>query len=190
MKPLLLALLATLPICSAVPESLPAIAITIDTPRAAPPTILTAVWTDGSIVWSKDRENGGPPYLTAKIDPAKTTAFLAKLDQDGTLKKLDKYLVHLGPDASYHQIELMIGKKNITLISWHELFERRATLVATSHGISEIPDGKTREQVLKEDKQKYRDFRTLWKQIRDFSEKQVPKKGKPYEEPMKFEYPD
>ena len=187
MKTLILALLAMLHVAHAVPETLPIISITIDSTRASPPTLLIAVWDDGSIVWSQDREDGGPPYLSAKIDPAKTAAFLAKLDQDGVFGRED--LVRVGPDASYHEIHLLSGKKHVNLISWHELYERNPKIVSTSHGLTAITEGKTREQMLKEDKQEYREFRSLWKRIRDFTETLVPKKGLPYEGPLKFKYP-
>lgn len=183
--PFLAALLFIAP-AGAAPEGPPAIAVMIER-FGTKQDVLAAVWPDGSIIWSEDREDGSPPFLTAKIDPAKTAAFLAKLEKDGVFKKTDG-LFHLGPDASYHRIELLSGKKHVALASWHELFERNPKLVVSSHGVSSL-DGRTREQVMREDVPSYRDFRTLWKEIRDFTTGLIPKKGEPYQEELKLKFP-
>ena len=40
------------------------------------------------------------------------------------------------------------------------------------------------------DDKAYRDFRALWKEIRDFARGLIPKKGERYEGELKFKYPD
>lgn len=184
---LLLAALQFGPAVLAVPETPPAIAVSIH-PHEAPVSVLAAVWTDGTIVWSEDKEDGGPPFLTAKIDPTKTKDFLAKLEKEGVFKKSTDFHIEYGPDASYHEINLLNGKRYVCLGSWHELFERNPKVVANSHGLSSLGD-RTREQVLKEDTQSYRDFRKLWKEVRDFAATLIPEKGEPYKGALKFEYP-
>jgi hypothetical protein len=174
------------------PATLPPIlAITIDSPARAKHNVLTAVWADGAIVWSKDQQDGGPPYLTAKIDPAKTTAFLAKLDKDGVFRKTPDDLVHVGPDASYHRIDLTHGKQHVDLISWHELFERKPNLIATSRGIQSEPDREARAKLIANDAPSYKAFRTLWKDIRTFTTTLIPEngKGEPYQGELKWEFP-
>ena len=192
MKPFLLplvpALLSIAP-AGAVPKDPPAIAVTIQIHEEPKPHILAAIWPDGTIIWSEDQKNGGPPYLTAKIDAAKLTAFLAKLEKESVFKKTADGVFQTGPDSSYHRIDLLSGKKHGSLASWHELFERNPKLVVSSHGVSSL-DGRTREQVMREDEQAYRDFRTLWKEIRDFTRGLIPKKGERYEGELKFKYPD
>ena len=171
----------------AAPEIPPAIAVSIH-PHEEPVSVLAAVWADGTIVWSEDKEDGGPPFLTAKIDPAKTKEFLAKLEKEGVFKKSPDFQIEYGPDASYHEINLLNGKRYVCFGSWHELFERNPKVVASSHGLSSL-EGRTREQVLKEDTQSYRDFRKLWKEVRDFTNTLIPEKGEPYKGELKFKYP-
>ena len=33
------------------------------------PQLVVCVWGDGSIVWSDDDVNGGPPYFTSQVKP-------------------------------------------------------------------------------------------------------------------------
>jgi len=171
-------------------DASPAIAVSIDSHGPTTHQALTIIWPDGTIVWSKDQEKGGPPYLTAKIDPAKTTALLDKLEKDGVFKKTSDDLVHLGPDASYHRIDLLRGKQEYTyLASWHELSERNPNVIATSHGIQSEPDKAKREKLIASDDPAYKSFRTLWKDIRTSITGLIPKDGKPYQGELKWEFP-
>jgi hypothetical protein len=169
----------------------PILAISIDSHGPTTHHVLTAVWADGTIVWSKDQKDGGTPYLTAKIDPAKVTTYLDKLEKDGVFKKKPDDLVHVGPDASYHRIDLTRGKQHVELISWHELFERKPNLIATSHGIQSEPDKEAREKLIANDDPSYRAFRTLWKDIRTFTTSLIPEngKGEPYQGELQWEFP-
>ncbi|QJE98683.1 hypothetical protein [Luteolibacter luteus] len=175
---------------AALPEGPPAISVAIKESLGAKPDILVAVWPDGSILWSKDREDGGPPYLSGKTDPAKVTAFLTKLDKEGVFKKGPDDLVYVGPDASYHEIDLLRGNHYVYLQSWHELYERNPKTVGTSHGLAIIGEGETREQILAKETAEYRAYRQLWKEIRDFTTSLIPPQGAPAEAPPKFKYPE
>jgi hypothetical protein len=168
----------------AVPDEQPVLSVVIDSFGGAG-DVLAEVWADGSIVWSKDQKDGGPPYLTAKIAPAKTTAFLAKLEKDGVFKQKPEDLCHLGPDATYHRIVLIHGKQNVILESWHELAERDPETVATSTGIHYQVGKAEREKLVNGDEPSYKAFRKLWKEIRDFTTGLIPKEGKPFEGKLK-----
>lgn len=171
------------------PKQPPALSVSIHRDLGSKPDVIAAVWADGTIVWSKDPKNGGPPYLTAKIDPAGTAAFLTRMEKDGVFKKTADDLVHWGPDASYHRIELVHGKQHVYLESWHELYERSPKVVATSHGLSTLGDDETREQVLRRDQPSYRAFRKLWQEIRDFTARLIPDKGEPHDGDLGWEFP-
>ena len=167
----------------------PAISVSIDSYGRDPHKILTAIWPDGTIVWSKDQQQGGPPYLTARIDPAKTTALLTRLDHDGLFKKKPGELISTGPDASYHRIDLTHGKQHASLISWHELFERNPKLIATSHGISSVENPAERAKLHATDDPAYQAFRATWKDIRTSITRLIPKHGKPYQGELDWKFP-
>ena len=167
----------------------PAIAVSIDSYGLDPHKPLTAIWPDGTIVWSKDQKNGGPPYLTAKIDPTKITTLLTRLDGDGVFKKKPGDLMDIGPDSSYHRIDLARGKQHATLISWHELFERNPNLIATSHGIKSVGNKAEREKLIANDDPSYKAFRALWKDIRTSITRLIPKKGTPYQGNLDWKFP-
>ena len=188
----LISFLSLLSPVRAVPNEPPAIAVRFEgSSSASPGGLIFAGWTDGTIVWSQDQKKGGPPYQTSKIDPAKFTNLLAKLEKDGVFKKTSDDLFYRGPDASYHQIELLSGKKHIYLESWHEAYEGNNTkTVATSYGLTTLDEGKTREKVLSEDNDSYRAFRKLWSEIRDFTTKLIPDKGEPCKDEPKWELPE
>ena len=184
--------LALLSPVQAVPSEPPAISVAFEgSSSTRPGGLIFAGWKDGTIVWSQDQKKGGPPYQTLKIDPAKLETLLAKLEKDGVFKKTPDDLVYYGPDASYHRIELLSGKKHVYLESWHEAYEgNNPKTVATSYGLTTLDKAKTREQTLSEDNDSYRAFRKLWSEIRDFTTKLIPDKGEPCEEEPKWEFPE
>jgi len=184
LAPLFLGLI--LPLISraqALPENPPILSVII-TSFGSPGDVVTAVWADGTIVWSKDQEDGGPPYLTAKIDPTKTTAFLAKMEKDGVFKMKPADLSHFGPDATYHRLGLIHGKLYIELESWHELGERNPGVLATSTGLHYQVKKEDRQKLIDADEPSYKAFRKLWKEIRDFTTSLIPAKGEPLKEKL------
>jgi len=183
---ILLAVLALIPAHAhaAQPAAPPVLSVVIDS-FGHPHDLIAAVWADGTIIWSKDQDDGGPPFLTAKIDPAKTTTFLTKLEKDGVFKLKPDDLVHLGPDATYHRIGLIHGKLHTELESWHEIGERNPTTVATSTGLHYQVKKEEREKLINSDEASYKSFRKLWKEIRDFTTALIPKKGEAFEGELK-----
>lgn len=172
-----------LPRACALPEDPPVLSVII-TSFGSAGDVVTAVWADGTIVWSKDQDDGGPPYLTAKIDPAKTTAFLTKMEKDGVFKMKPADLSHFGPDATYHRIGLIHGKLYTELESWHELGERNPGVLATSTGLHYEVKKEERQKLVDADEPSYKAFRKLWKEIRDFTTSQIPAKGEPLKEKL------
>jgi hypothetical protein len=68
-----------------------------------PRRLITGVWSDGTVVTSGNRETGGPPYTSRKIDPAKVKSLAADLDalKFFTDEELKKQPNRYPPDASY-----------------------------------------------------------------------------------------
>lgn len=182
---LLIAALRLMPAVRGEVETPPAIAVMIEGHLEPEPRILAAVWPDGEIIWSKNATDGGPPFLVARVDAAKVREFLARLEKEQVFRKNEDFLVHLGPDASYHTLRLRSGKQQVELSSWHELFEENPKLIATSHGIEPL-DGRKRDEVLRADTKEYQAFRQLWHDIRSFTKGLVPKEGKPYGKALKL----
>lgn len=170
------------------PVIAPAITVSVETREANRSGVLIAVWPDGTIIWSGDQVHGGPPYRQGRTDAAKLAAFLVRLEKQGLLKKYADIL-ETGPDSSYHLIRIVSGKTRASLGSWHEIFERNPKLVVTSRGVTSLGD-KTREEELRNDDPAYREFRKHWQEIRTFTTKLIPPKGKPYREELKLDYPD
>ena len=190
MKTILLALAVALNIA---PTSLgkvedpPAIALTIEVHEGPDDPILMAVWSDGMIIWAKDQVKGGPPFLTAQVDAAKVNEFLTRLEMKQVFEKDEYFFVHFGPSSDYHSLRIRSGKKQVELLSWHELFETNRNLIATSHGITSL-DGEKREDVLKADLKEYQEFRKLWSEIRDFTTSLIPREWKPYKQALKLKF--
>lgn len=164
-------------------EELPAISIESN-PSMGDARIVIVAWPDGRIIWSKDPMKGGPPLMEGTVDPAKIRQVLEKLEGEGLFEKSGDALFHVGPDASYHEIHLHSGKKEATLVSWHELYEANPKVIATSYGLTSL-NGRKREEMLREDTKEYQEFRKLWSEIRTLSAELIPKEGKPYTPPAK-----
>jgi hypothetical protein len=190
MKTILLAVAGALhfaPLSLGNVEDPPAIALTIEVHEGADDPILMAVWSDGLVIWAKDQVKGGPPFLTARVEATKVDEFLTHLAKKKVFEKDEDFLVHFGPDSDYHSLRIRSGKKQVELLSWHELFEANPNLIATSHGITSL-DGEKREDVLKADAKEYQEFRKLWSEIRDFTTSLIPREGKPYPQALKLKF--
>lgn len=125
--------------------------------------------------------------MTARVEAAKVDDFLTRLAVKKVFEKDEDFLVHFGPDSDYHSFRIRSGKKQVELLSWHELFEANPNLIATSQGITSL-DGEEREDVLKADAKEYQEFRKLWSEIRDFTKSLIPREGKPYPQALKLNF--
>ncbi|WP_193215146.1 hypothetical protein [Luteolibacter marinus] len=168
------------------PEGAPAIAITLEQHLPFKSGVLLVAWPDGTVIWSGNAGEGGPPYQVAHRGPDQIRDFLASMEKKGLFKKDADFLNHLGPDASYHSIVVRQGRKSAELSSWHECFEANPKLVATSHGITSL-DGARREEVLRGDTPEYREFRGLWESIRRFGRELTSHGGEPWNGKLKID---
>lgn len=140
--------------------------------------VVIAVWEDGRVVWSKDTIEGGPPYWVGKIEPSKLDSFFDKLEQRELYKNPTPKELHYGPDSSFTVIAITDGPRQIRMESWHELFEASSKdLVGTAHGILAIEDSRSREEILAEQPETYKRFRSTWSGIRVLLEELIPDKG-------------
>src|SRR5262249_39714631 len=97
--------------------------------------LVMAIWGDGHIVWSENRISGGSPYRSGSLDPKKTQAFLAQMQQGGFFNDKDLADVHFGFDSLFTTILVKHKHKEMRMASWHELAEVDENFVATSYGL-------------------------------------------------------
>lgn len=149
-------------------------------PEEREPQIVLAAWADGRVVWSGDEIRGGRPYYQGSIAPRRLNAFFEDLTRkDVSGERLQRHS-YFGPDSDYLAISVCEGLYTLHLQSWHELFETRPNLVATSRAISPLGD-KSREQVLAEQPEDYRLFREFWAVIRTSAKELMPDGQQPAE---------
>lgn len=188
MLPLLLSIGSLLTCNAGLPQGPPAIAISFTAPVDPSPGVLFMAWPDGTAIWSENPEEGGPPFRIAKREPGKIVQFLAKLEKDRLFERDEDFLVQIGPDSSYHSIDVRSGKSHVEFISWHEIFETNPKLAVTSDGVV-VLDGSKREDLMRESTKEYLDFRKRWDEVRRFAREITSKGGKRWEGTLKLESP-
>jgi hypothetical protein len=129
------------------------------------PVIILAIWSDGKIVWSSDRLNGGPPYLSGQIDPEKVASLLSDLERDGLFADNKLNVAHFGPDSHFTTLLVKSGKKQVTMQSWHERSEAGGKSIAGSRGVSGLA-GQRRFQALSKEPAEYLYYRLVWSETR------------------------
>src|SRR5262245_46019407 len=112
------------------------------------PAIILVAWSDGHIIWSGDRLNGGAPSRVGHADPKKVTALLARCDKDGLFADEKLNQAHFGPDSEFITVFIKSGKKQVKMQSWHELFEDSDGYVADDKGAGPL-GGRRRLDVLR-----------------------------------------
>jgi hypothetical protein len=176
---------ALLPLCGRCADSPPSIAVFGEAlGKRAPGSdsgshLSVAIWPDGRIIWSRDRDRGGPPYLSGRIEPKQVQALLDRFDRESVFDARSFRHSWFGPDSSFTTIWLQSGKQHTRLQSWHEGFEERPNLVALSTGITSL-EGRTREEALRADTKEYQRFRRIWADLRAAIAALVPKQGEAY----------
>ena len=139
--------------------------------------LIVGIWSDGSVVWSNDRESGGKPYLHAKIDPTRVDRLLNGLDAAGFFGKLRQ--VNFGPDSTYTVIAGVRGANRQWLGSWHDPARDGPNVGVTEHGLEVIFPGQPRPTPSPE----YQHFLDVWAASRKLIEGAVPTDGSPVDAP-------
>jgi len=126
-----LILLALLPACgfanaAAEPEKPTPVAAVAHMTGYPPPGskltdgLITGVWSDGTVVTSSNRETGGPPYTSRKVDPARLKKLAADLDalKFFTDAEINKQPSRYPPDASHTAVGAAFDDKRQRLALW------------------------------------------------------------------------
>lgn len=145
-----------------------------------PESLVVAIWTDGRVVWSKDRLNGGAPYLAGRIDAEDVRSLLSRFEQDGLFADETLGNARFGPDSAYTTLLVRSGKKQLQMKSWHEVFEANGKAVAGRHGVSGL-EGRRRLEALRNEPADYLFYRFVWSETRGRIIDLIPNEGKPVE---------
>jgi hypothetical protein len=138
--------------------------------------VITAVWPDGQVIWSRDDLNGGPPYFQGRIDRQALRTMLADLETTGAFTASYVRTNNFGPDSYCTGIFMAQGAKTFMSRSWHELVEQNPNLMAASSGLTSLK-GQTRGAFLKSDDPEYQKYRRLWGEVRSRIRTLVPQNG-------------
>ncbi len=131
-------------------------------PPTEPARPIVLLWEDGRVLWSENALEGGPPYRSGKVTPARVTALVARFkDRDSALLTKES----LGPDASYATLVLRLPGRYAQLKSWHPRDPKSKT-VASSSGLQAL-DGRDPAAVLAADTADYQAFRMLLQELED-----------------------
>jgi hypothetical protein len=142
------------------------------------PTLVMAVWVDGSAVWSEDRSAGGPPYRSGRVDSKRLTSVIARIEADGYFDDDSLGQLRLGPDAGSTVLLARAGKKAIRMESWHELYEGNGA-VAGDRGLYSSKE--QRLAALKGEPAKYLHYRLAWSELRGYLTSLIPSENRPIE---------
>lgn len=140
------------------------------------PQLVVCLWGDGSIVWSNDNVNGGPPYFTAQVKPKAVSATFKKLVDIGAFDVPRLNQSNFGPDSQFTTILVRTGGKELKMDSWHELYESNGKVVAADHGLTGLA-GKKLLPVLAEQSADYLHYRMTWSELRLAAAILIPKSG-------------
>lgn len=149
-------------------------------PTPAEEHVILLIWPDGRATWSEKPIAGGPPYQGGHIKPAALKDALAKLEKQGLFNDETLRRAHYGPDAGYTVIKIHDGSRSLRMASWHELYEVNPKVVATAGGLTGIGN-RTREEILSEQPEDYRRYRSAWRTIRETFAVLLPPAGTPIE---------
>jgi hypothetical protein len=136
-----------------------------------PQTLIAGIWSDGTVVWSKNLKTGGKPYVTAKIDPSQVEKLIRDLDAAGFFA-IERQ-VNFGPDASYTVIAADGGDKRQWVGSWHDPRPANPSVVVTERGMSVVQPG----QAPPEPSRQYAQFVQTWAKSRELIEAIIPPQG-------------
>ncbi len=141
------------------------------------PTIIFVAWPDGTIVWSGDRLKGGAPYRTGHVNPKRVAALLARFEKIGLFDDKRLNYVNCGPDSQFTTVFIKSGKKQMTMCSWHELYEEFDEMVSDHNGVYRL-EGRRRFEVLRKAPADYLFYRFVWAETRAKLADSIPDESK------------
>jgi hypothetical protein len=138
------------------------------------PFLILGVWKDGYIIWSDDRLNGGEPYHAGRIDPQLLRSFLSTFEKRGAFEKENFRSARIVPDSEHVTIFMRYNNKEISIMSYHELFESGGETVVVPRDGAKALDGVKLYDALRTQSSEYLLFRMIWNEIRARSAELVP----------------
>jgi hypothetical protein len=139
--------------------------------------LIFAVWSDGHVVWSKDRRKGGAPYFTSRVDPENVSFLLSRLEHDGVFADSALNNDYVGLDSRFTTLLIRSGKKELRMQSWHENVEFEGKSVAGRDGVHAL-NGQRRLAALKKEPADYLYYRLVWSETRGRLIDLIPNDGK------------
>lgn len=139
--------------------------------------LIVGIWSDGVVVWSGNRVEGGAPYFSAKIDPHAVSTAFKRITNRGVFDIPNLGRANWGPDSQFTAITFRDGDKQLRMESWHEIYEANGQTIAAESGLASLDDQKLLT-ALAEEPSKYLHYRMAWLELRLAAEQLIPKSGK------------
>jgi hypothetical protein len=140
------------------------------------PGLVAAVWGDGYAVWSEDDLKGGEPFFHGQLAKERVASLLSRLWADGLFADARLAQANFGPDSRFTTILVRTSGKTLKMQSWHERYEAKGRVIATSSGLESL-EGTTRLAVLKRQPAEYLYYRTVWSELRTAIQALLPARG-------------
>ncbi len=77
--------------------------------------LVLCIWPDGRAVWSHDMEEGGPPFLTGRVDPKRLQEFLRSARAKGLFTRTSWFA--RGIDLPHQDANIIDGADHVTVDS-------------------------------------------------------------------------
>lgn len=150
----------------------------LSTNGRAPHRLVFAAWPDGIAIWSEDQTQGGPPYRTATLHPARLQKALTSINRNGFFNDPALRQPKFGPDAQTTVLYARTKRDELKMQSWHELYEADGKVVATEAGLTPLA-GRSRPDILRGATPEYLYYRVVWSDIRRLASALIPVESQP-----------
>jgi hypothetical protein len=133
--------------------------------------LVVGICADGTVIWSRDKAHGGPPYFTAKLEGSRVDQLLRDLDAGGFFALRQQ--IHVAPDAGYKVVAAILGEKRQFFGSWHDPPPADPNVIVTEQGMQALQPGQARPKASVE----YQRFIDAWDRAKQLIEAAVPAEG-------------
>lgn len=124
-----------------------------------------SLFSDGTIIYSKNELKFGPPYCIIKVTGTQVKAFFDTLEEHQIFEG-ERWQSYFGPSSDFVQIYINYQGQKFIYSSWHELFEDNPKIVVTDRGVESLND-RDKADVIKSCSEDYKIFLKKWNIIRD-----------------------
>ena len=140
------------------------------------PKLIFAALSDGHVVWSSDRLNGGEPYHSATVDPKRFVSTIERLRTIGVFDIPRFNDANFGPDSKFTTILIHNGEQKLKMCSWHEPFESNGKTIAADQGVTSL-SGRSLLAALSDEPSAYLAYRIAWLEVRIAAANLIPSSG-------------